>query len=89
MTYWPLVMGIWFALCVVTPVTQADLVFTEIMYHPASDEDDDEFVELLNAGPEDVSLQGWCVDGVGLCFGAGCPAGGRSRRSCHGPRGTR
>lgn len=71
-------IGIWLVLCTAAPVTRADLVFTELMYHPASDDDGDEFIELLNPGPQDVSLQGWCVDGVRLCFGAGsvAPAGG-------------
>jgi len=45
------------------PPTTSAVVITEIMYHPASDNDAEEFVELYNAGPEVVDLSGWSIDG--------------------------
>ena len=57
----------------------ADVVITELMYHPPSDLDGDEFIELLNTGALEIDLQDWCFDGVVLCFppGATIPSGGR------------
>ncbi|MHB9008559.1 MAG: lamin tail domain-containing protein, partial [Limisphaerales bacterium] len=36
-----------------------DVVINEIHYHPVSNQDDDEFVELYNRGLEPVDLGGW------------------------------
>ena len=47
------------------------VVITEIMYHPPSDDDGDEFIELYNPGPGSVNLENWCFDGINLCFQAG------------------
>ncbi|RLE20147.1 MAG: hypothetical protein DRJ50_11195, partial [Actinobacteria bacterium] len=57
----------------------ADVVITELMYHPPSDLDGDEFIELLNTGVTEVDLQDWCFEGVDLCFppGATILAGGQ------------
>jgi len=57
---------------------RADVVITELMYHPSSDLDGDEFIELLNTGPSDVAVQNWCFVGVDFCFppGATILAGG-------------
>lgn len=51
----------------VVPVTGAvadpgDLVISEIMYNPASAEDDWEWVEVANTGSTAVSLSGWVLD---------------------------
>ena len=54
---------------------RADVVISEIMYHPSSDNDDDEFLELHNTGPTIASVQGWCFDGIDLCFPAGAALG--------------
>ena len=45
-----------------SPTTSAVFI-TEIMYHPAGDNDAEEFIELYNAGPEVVDLSGWTIDG--------------------------
>jgi len=43
--------------------TRAPVVINEIMYHPISDDDDDEYIELHNRSTNDVSLGGWQLDG--------------------------
>ena len=49
--------------------TPADVVISELMYHPGSDLDGDEFVELHNPGSTTENLDNWCfVDGVLACF---------------------
>ena len=57
---------------------QAAVVLNEIMYHPESDDDGDEFVELHNNGGAAVDLSSWCFDGLTFCFAPGTtiPAGG-------------
>ncbi|MGI9242605.1 MAG: lamin tail domain-containing protein, partial [Verrucomicrobiales bacterium] len=53
----------------------AQVVINEIMFHPAHAEDvaepkGDEYIELLNTGPDPVSLLGWQFDrGVSFTFG--------------------
>jgi hypothetical protein len=51
--------------------TRADVVITELMYHPASDLETEEFIELYNTGALDADLQDWCFDGVDFCFPPG------------------
>lgn len=55
----------------------AQVVITEVMYHPESDLDGEEFIELHNPGGVAVDLSGWCFVGVDLCFlpGDGIGAG--------------
>ncbi len=48
-----------------------DVQLSEIMYHPASDDDREEFLELRNLGATPVDLTGWCVDGISFCFAPG------------------
>ena len=43
----------------------ADIIINEIMYHPDSDRDEDEYIELFNTGDESVDLSGWSVHGLG------------------------
>jgi spore coat protein CotH len=57
------------ALC--APHAIADVVINEIMYHPASDQNGDEFVELYNTGGSSVDLTGYCFDGISYCFTGG------------------
>ena len=38
---------------------RAGVVINEVMYHPPEDRDDLQYIELLNAGPGPVSLEGW------------------------------
>jgi len=46
------------------PLTR-DLVINEIMYHPISENSDDEYVELFNRGASAVNLGGWrFTDGI-------------------------
>ena len=45
-----------------TPTT-SPVVINEIMYHPAGDNDAEEFIELYNAGPGEVDLTGWKIRG--------------------------
>ena len=55
------------------------VVLNEIMYHPISEDDADEFVELHNRSGQAVDLSGWRLqDGVSFTFptGASIPAGG-------------
>ncbi|CAN5534372.1 hypothetical protein BH10ACT2_BH10ACT2_14270 [soil metagenome] len=46
----------------------ADIRFSEIHYHAPADHEEDEFVELVNAGNEPAQLQGWCITGIKFCF---------------------
>lgn len=46
-----------------------DVVINEIMYHPISGDDDEQYVELYNQGAAPVRLDGWqFVDGVNFTF---------------------
>jgi regulation of enolase protein 1 (concanavalin A-like superfamily) len=46
-----------------------DVVINEIMYHPISENSDDEFVELFNKGTNAVNLGGWrFTDGISFNF---------------------
>jgi regulation of enolase protein 1 (concanavalin A-like superfamily) len=50
------------------PLTD-DVVINEVMYHPISENSDDEFVELFNAGTNAVDLSGWrFTDGINFTF---------------------
>jgi len=60
------------------PVRSA-VVLSELMYHPASDHDGDEYIELHNTGGSAVSLSGWKLDGVSYVFGAGASIGAGAR----------
>ncbi|HEX5221186.1 MAG TPA: lamin tail domain-containing protein [Verrucomicrobiae bacterium] len=50
-----------------TPPRLSQLVINEIMYHPISESDDDEYLEIYNRGPETVALDGWRIEG-GISF---------------------
>ncbi len=50
-----------------TPPRLSQLVINEIMYHPISESDDDEYLELYNRGPGAVALGGWRLEG-GISF---------------------
>jgi hypothetical protein len=61
-----------FLLLALTAVLPAQVVIDEIHYHPKSDLQEDEFIELHNAGAQAVSLEGWSfTDGVSFTFPAG------------------
>ncbi|MEK7951508.1 lamin tail domain-containing protein [Luteolibacter soli] len=71
------------ALCLASALTTslpANVVISEVMYHPASHRADEEFIELFNDGAAPVSLAGWSfTSGVDFTFPAGTtiPSGGR------------
>ncbi len=49
-----------------------DIVINEIMYHPISEDNDDEYVELYNRGTETVDLSLWrFTDGISFTFPEG------------------
>ncbi len=53
-----------------------DVVINELMYHPSSDNEDDEFLELYNTTGSPIDLNGWCfTDGISLCFSSGMSIG--------------
>ncbi|HEU5124804.1 MAG TPA: lamin tail domain-containing protein [Verrucomicrobiae bacterium] len=46
-----------------------DVVINELMYHPISENDDDQYVELYNRGTSPVNLGGWKLeDGISYTF---------------------
>ena len=49
-----------------------DIVINEIMYHPISENDDDEYIELHNRGTSNVNVGAWqFVDGITFTIPAG------------------
>ena len=50
-----------------SPLLQREIVINEIMFHPISGANDDEFVELFNRGTNAVDLVGWRLSG-GMAF---------------------
>ncbi|OWY62788.1 hypothetical protein B7486_56555, partial [cyanobacterium TDX16] len=49
-----------------------DVAITELHFHPGSDDEDEEVVELHNPGPGDADLTGWCfTSGISHCFAPG------------------
>lgn len=59
------------------PVTGADVVVSEIHYHPADDDPAAEFVELTNIGAAEVDVSGWCLAEADTCVESGTiPPGG-------------
>ncbi len=71
-------VGEWLRLGVPTPGSPnatplaSPVVINEVMYHPASEDPDDEFVELYNSSPAPVPLDGWRISGgIDVTFPAG------------------
>ncbi len=67
---------IWGTQALQTPVASAAppgaVVINEVMYNPANDNQDEEFLELYNTTSSSINLEGWCfTSGINLCFGAG------------------
>ncbi|MEO6036440.1 MAG: lamin tail domain-containing protein, partial [Verrucomicrobiota bacterium] len=50
-----------------TAIRSAEIVINELMYHPISGNDDEQFVELHNRGASAVNLGGWRLEG-GVSF---------------------
>ncbi len=64
---------------ILTAPLAAQVVISEIMYHPANGRTDEEFIELHNTGPEPVDVGHWALTrGVEFAIPAGTqiPAGG-------------
>ena len=38
---------------------ESDIVINELMYHPDSDQAEDEYIELFNRGTDRIDLSGW------------------------------
>jgi hypothetical protein len=53
----------------------ANVVITEIMYHPTSYLETEEFVELYNTDSVTVNLENWQVNGISFTFGTGASIG--------------
>ena len=51
------------AFAFVAPAPGQQIVINEIMYHPASQNVREEYIELFNAGPTNVNLSGWTISG--------------------------
>ncbi len=56
---------------IVSGYAHGQVVINEIMYHDPTNDPAEEFIELSNAGPEDVNLEGWALtEGVTFSFPA-------------------
>ncbi|HNT14846.1 MAG TPA: lamin tail domain-containing protein [Verrucomicrobiota bacterium] len=61
------------------PAWVSEVIINELMYHPISENDDDQYVELYNRSAVAVNLSGWTLaDGISYTFpdGATIAAGG-------------
>lgn len=72
---WPDGAGEIYRLAAKTPgvansaIRVSEVVINEILYHPVSEDDNDQFVELHNRGAGPVSLSGWRIEGgIGFTF---------------------
>ena len=53
-------------------VAHGNVVINEVLYHPASGNQDEEYIEVLNTGPGTVELSGWSLKGgIDFSFPAG------------------
>ena len=51
------------------PILVSDVVINELMYHPITEDDDDQYIELYNRGTDPVNLGGWTIgNGVSFTF---------------------
>jgi hypothetical protein len=74
-------------LALLPALLRADVVISEIMYHPSSERTTEEYIELHNTGTSPVSLSGWSVSsGVSFTFPhVSIPAGGYLVVAANGP----
>jgi hypothetical protein len=61
-----------------SPILIGDIVLNELMYHPISGDDDDQFIELYNQGTNTVSLAGWRLMSVSLSLFPPMPSSPRA-----------
>lgn len=45
-----------------------DMFFSEVHYHPASNNPAEAYLEITNASGSTADLNGWCVAGINYCF---------------------
>ena len=51
------------------PILVSDVVINELMYHPITEDDNDQYVELYNRGANAVNLGGWTLsDAISFTF---------------------
>ena len=51
------------------PILVSDVVINELMYHPITEDDNDQYIELYNRGTNPVNLGGWTLsDAVSFIF---------------------
>jgi hypothetical protein len=51
------------------PIRLSDVIINELMYHPITENDDDQYIELYNRTGSPVNLSGWTIDdGVSYTF---------------------
>jgi len=72
---WPNGTGEFYPLTTTTPgapnggILIRDIVINELMYHPISGNDDDQYIELYNKGVKSVNLAGWkFTSGISFTF---------------------
>src|SRR5262245_49232321 len=53
----------WVAVLPLHFVSGQSVIINEIMYHPASQDPREEYIELFNAGATNVDLTGWSISG--------------------------
>lgn len=82
---WPDGANDWYRLSAKTPGTNnasiriSQVVINELMYHPISGDDDDQYVELYNRGATAVNLGGWGLrDGIDFTFPTNTTIGANS-----------
>jgi hypothetical protein len=68
-----LMLAVWFVSPrSVAAATPGSIVINELMYHPVSEVDNDEFLELYNTTNSPIDLGGWCfTNGIAVCFTPG------------------
>ena len=58
------------------PLRQGDVVINEIMYHPITADNDDEYIELYNRGAASIDISHWrFIDGIDFTFPTGTVLG--------------
>ena len=48
----------------------AEVFFSEVLYHPVSNNPAEAYVEITNGSSSSADLNGWCVAGISYCFSA-------------------
>ena len=68
-----------FIVTMIVPMVQSAVVINEIMYHPSTNGDNEEYIELFNTSAEPADLTGWTFsDGIDFDFPDGTMIEGES-----------